>query len=242
MESAEGQGFGRFGGFLLAVSLILPYFALSIAGFTGMNFSLWRLDRAAFVMVSIYAVIALAQVRFSNRETRAMIYMIVGGLFTAALVYRLWISPPGSAPIGDLGENGKLSINGKEAAGSISTKDFLEALGVKLKVSYGAYLAMVGSVFFTVGAFLDWRASGSQPAGNSYDAQLQHIQQVAAPQQQAYVPPAQPTDVYTPPPSDPFAAPAGQVPTDPFAVPATAPPQLPQPSAPNAAPQRPPGC
>lgn len=271
MQSPEAQGFGRFGGFLLAVSLVLPFFAISFAGFSGMSFRLWSTDKGAFVMIAAYALIALAQVRISNRETTALIYMIVGGIFSAALVYRLWISPPGSAPIGDLGGGGgSMTINGKSTpVGSISTRDILEALGVSLKVSYGGWMAMLGSAFFTVGAFLEWRisAAGAVPAGAGY-------QQFAAPavagqQGVAQQPFGQPAPYAAPPayvpPADPFGAPAASaaspvsppaaVPPDPFAPPADpfAPPAPPTPgpaAAPPAAPagaaqpqaQRPPGC
>jgi hypothetical protein len=231
MKSAEAQGFGRFGGALLAVSLMLPYFAISFAGFAGVSFRLWTVDKGAFVLVAAFALMALAQVPISTRETTALIYLIVGAMFTAAIVYKVWISPPGSAPIGDLGGlggEGSLSINGKGASiSSLSTRDILGAMGIEMKASYGAFVAMVGSAFFTVGAFLDWRGGGTVAAPPQQFAQPP---QYAAPQ--AYA--GQPTA------PQPQAQPqARSFPEDPFAPGNT--PAAPQPPA-QAAPQPPPAA
>lgn len=272
MKAPEAQGFARFGGLLLAVSLVLPFYAFSFGGFSAMSFRLWSLDKGAFVVIAAIALLALMQARISDRSTTALIYLIVGGLFTAALIYRIWISPPGSAPIGDFGGlgGGEVTINGKKsAAGSVSANDILEALGIKLKPTYGAYAAMLGSVFFTVAAFLEWRSAGNAPGPTV--AVAQPPVQGRAAFEQAYVPaaPAVPAPPVAPPPppaefpTDPFApqAPPGAaapqpppvIPADPFAPkvdaggapqrPPQAPPPAPQapPAAPPAPPQRPPG-
>ncbi len=248
MQSPEASGFARFGGFLLLVSLVLPYFALSFVGLGGFSFRLNTVDKGALVLVAAYGLLALAQVRFSTRETMAMIYLIVGVLFTGALIYKIWISPPGSAPIGDIpGNAGDLTVNGQKLdLGNVSTQDVLKAFGATLKPTYGAYVAMLGSAFFTVGAFLEWRKSGTASSG-AYGEQLQNLQQLAQPQggplQQPAAAPSYQQQSYSP-----QQAPASAVP-DPFAPPAvvSAHPQAavaqPAPTdAPQAIPQRPPGC
>jgi hypothetical protein len=247
MHSPEAQGFARFGGVLLAVSLILPYFAFSFAGFSGVSFRLWSVDKGAFVLVAAFAIMALAQIRFSTRSTTALIYLIVGGLFTAAIIYKIWISPPGSAPLADTGlGGGTMSIDGKAVdMGSISTRDVLEAMGLKMKPSYGAWVAMLGSAFFTVGAFLEFRSSGNQPAqAEAYNPMQQAQYQPPQYQPQSYEQPTYPApDVAAP-------APAQNFPQDPFAPKVEQPAQQPQappavPGAPPAtgapAPPRPPG-
>lgn len=247
MQSPEASGFARFGGFLLLVSLVLPYFALSFVGLGGFNFRLNTVDKGALVLVAAYGLLALAQVRFSTRETMAMIYLIVGVLFTGALIYKLWISPPGSAPIGDIPVSaGKITINGQDTdLGNVSTQDVLKTFGATLKPTYGAYVAMVGSAFFTVGAFIEWRKSGAQSAG-AHGAQLQQQQQLAQPQVQPQQRPAaapgyqQPAYSQQPSPAarpDPFAPPVAVAANPQAAV------AQPVPSeAPQAIPQRPPGC
>lgn len=228
METPEAQGFARFGGLLLVISLILPWFALSFAGFAGVDFRLWTLDKSAFVLVAIYAVLALAQVSFGTRDTTAVAYLVVGVLVTLGLIYRIWISPPGSAPLGDIG-GGSVTIDGKEATlGSISAGDVLEALGISLKSTFGAWVAMLGSLFFTLGAFLDFRAGSRRTAP------------AAAPQSSA---PVQPEWIQQQPQraeptwSEQQAA-LRDAGSSPSATPGTAAPGAPDPAAP---PPRPPG-
>lgn len=242
MESSESRTFAQFGGLLLLVSLVLPYFAISFAGLGSHGFRLWTLDKGAFVLIAAYGLLAIAQLKMSSRESMALIYLICGGLFTAALVYRIWISPPGSTPLGDLGSavpsggSGSLTVNGKSAEG-LTANDFLEAMGIELKASYGAFVAMLGSVFFTVGAFLEFRAVGvAKAAGPAHN--MEQAQPVAAgqryqpPTPQAYAPVQAASNV----PPDPFARPAQPaapvVPPDPFAPPAQAPAAPPQPYVP----------
>lgn len=229
MESSESRTFAQFGGALLLISLVLPYYAISFAGFSTFNFRLWTVDKGAFVMVAAYGLLALAQIRLSSRDAMALIYLIIGGLFTAALIYRLWISPPGSGPIDMGGLGGSGSINGKSTTG-MSARDLLEAMGIELKPSYGSYVAMLGSGLFTLGAFLEFRASGRATA-------------VAAVQPPAGPPVASPGQRYQPPAApqafapDPFAQPvapvaAAHVPPDPFAPKPVQPQPQPQPQAP----------
>jgi hypothetical protein len=262
MQAPEAQGFSRFGGLLLMVSLFLPFYAFSFGGFSAMSFRLWSLDKGAFVVIAAVALMALMQARISDRSTTALIYLIVGGLFTAALIYRIWISPPGSAPIGDFGGlgGGEVTINGKKsAAGSFSANDILEALGIKLKPTYGAYAAMLGSAFFTVAAFLEWRSAGIAPSTPGHVLQPREVAQPVHGQQQAAAQQAQQQQAWAPPapaapapsvPADPFAPPTpppAAFPSDPFAPsaePATAPqppPAAPQPPPAGTPPQRPPG-
>jgi pyruvate/2-oxoglutarate dehydrogenase complex dihydrolipoamide acyltransferase (E2) component len=228
MKSQEASTFARFGGALLAVSLVLPYFAISFVGLASHGFRLWEVDKGAFVLVAAYSLFALAQVTMGSRDSMALIYLVVGGLFTAALVYRIFISPPGSGSFGaafsGAGGSGSFKVNGKSMAG-VSSKDFLKALGIELKPSYGSYVALLGSVFFSVGAFLEFRASG-----RARDVAAATPAQPAAPQPvspaQRYQPPSAPAHALA---ADPFATPAQQqaavarqpaapaVPPDPFA-------------------------
>lgn len=234
MQSSESRTFAQFGGFLLLVSLALPYFALSFAGLGSHGFRLWSMDKGAFVLVAAYGLLALAQVKFSSRETAALIYLIVGALFTAALIYKFWISPPGSAPIGDLGgAAGSATVNGKSIA-RVSAGELLKAMGIELKPSYGAYVAMLGSAFFTAGAFIEFRRPGAAaaPVGAPQGAVA------GAPTAAATQQPVSPAQRYQAPiagqaanaatvaavPPDPFAAPQQRpqppvIPPDPFAAP-----------------------
>lgn len=230
MQSAESRAFAQFGGFLLLVSLALPYFTFQMATLLSMNQRLWTIDKGAFVLIAAYGLLALTQVRFSpSRETVALIYMIVAGLVTAAIIYRVWISPP----------LGGLDIK----YGGVSLSDVLKQAGFEWKVGYGAYVAMLGSAFFLVGSFLEWR---SAPSGEAAPPQVYNPQQQFQGQQQygqqqygqqTYAQPeAQQTYAQPAAPPDPFAPPAA--PTQPTAAP---PPQPPEPPAPPQAPQRPPG-
>lgn len=249
MQTSEARTFAQFGGLLLIVSLVLPYFAISFAGLGGQGFRLWTVDKGAFVLVAAYGLLALSQLSLSSRESMAVIYLICGGLFTAALVYKIWISPPGSAPIAlptlTGGSSGSATVNGKSINGA-SAKDLLSAMGIEMKASYGAFVAMLGSAFFTVGAFLEFRSAGdsaSAPAAAPTIAQMQQQAAAQAPAPAHYQAPA--AHVGAP---DPFAKPAAPaapaapvVPPDPFARPAAAP--VAAPPAPPAQQQayRPPG-
>lgn len=250
MYSSQAQGLARFGGALLAFSLVLPFFALSILDFNAVTFRLWTLDKGAFAVIAAFAVFALAQVKLADRDTTALIYMVVGALFTAALVYKLWISPPGSAPIGDLaGADQSVTVNGKSTAvSSISTRELLDAIGIHQKATYGAYIATIGAAFVAIAAFLEWRSSSAEPAQIAYDPHAQfaggpeYAQQAYAPQvpppaaaQAQAVVPAQPA--FAP---DPFAPPAAAAaPAAPAPVPRAA--EVTPATTPAVPPTRPPG-
>ena len=196
MESSEARTFAQFGGALILVSLALPWFALSLAGLGSYGFRVWSFDKGAFVLVAAYGLLALSQIKLSSRDSMALIYLIIGGLMTAAFVYKIWISPPGSAPL-------------SEVAGTAgeSVKDLLKSVGIEMKASYGAYVAMVGSVLFTAGAFLEFRAAGiagGQPvAAPAYTRRPIQQQQPVAPGQRYQAPTPQAQQV----PPDPFAPP-----------------------------------
>lgn len=216
MESPESRTFAQFGGALILVSLALPWFAISLAGLGSYGFRVWSFDKGAFVLIAAYGLFALAQVRMSSRDSMALIYLIVGGLMTAAFIYKIWISPPGSAPLGDVG--GSMS--------GVSAKEIFKQIGIDFKPSYGAYVGFVGSLLFTFGAFTEFRAAGAavapapaaampqQYAGQQPVPQAPAAQRYQAPGPQTYAP-------------DPFAVPAAQaavpqaaaphIPPDPFA-------------------------
>lgn len=226
MESSEARTFARFGGVLLLVSLLLPTFAIPIAGIDSIDFHLWRLDKTAFLIIGGFALFVLAQIPFSSRDSVALIYLITGAIFTAALIYKIWIAPPGDAPIGELlnklgglGDSGSFSVNGKPVD-SITVNEVLKAFGLKLKPSYGAYMAFVGSCFVTAGAYIEFRKAGQASEVAQATPQPQQV-----PAGQRYQPPT--PQAYA---ADPFAAAAQQpvaqqpaaapvVPPDPFARP-----------------------
>ena len=63
MQTSEARTFAQFGGLLLIVSLVLPYFAISFAGLGGQGFRLWTVDKGAFVLVAAYGLPALRNSR-----------------------------------------------------------------------------------------------------------------------------------------------------------------------------------
>jgi hypothetical protein len=214
MESPEARTFAQFGGVLILVSLVLPWFALSFAGIGAHNFRVWSLDKGAFVLIAAYGLFALSQIKMSSRDSMALIYLIIGALMTAAFIYKIWVSPPGSSKIGGVG-----------GLGGIDASDLFKSLGIDMKPSYGAYVGIVGSLFFTAGSFLEFRAAGmaksAPPVPQAFQPQQQ--QQQAAPGGQRYQAPA--PQAHAP---DPFAVPQQQaavaataaprqVPPDPFA-------------------------
>ena len=223
MESPESRTFAQFGGALILVSLALPWFAISLAGLGSQGFRVWTFDKGAFVLIAAYGLLAVAQIKMSSRDSMALIYLIIGGLMTSAFIYKIWISPPGSAPIGDLG--------GASGTSGMSAKDVLEAIGIEMKASYGAYVAFVGSLLFSFGAFTEYRAAGAkkEPApavATTYAAQPQQPQQPQQPvapgqRYQAPAPQAFSPDPFAPPAPQAAAvqAAAPQIPPDPFAPP-----------------------
>lgn len=216
MESPESRTFAQFGGALILVSLALPWFALSLAGLGSYGFRVWSFDKGAFVLIAAYGLLAVSQIKLSSRDSMALIYLIIGGLMTAAFVYKIWISPPGSAPMS--GVSGSLGD---------SMKDVLKSVGIEMKASYGSYVAMVGSVLFTAGAFIEFRAAGVAKGRAApppaYTGRPVQQQPSVAPGQRYQAPTPQ---TFAP---DPFAVPAPQaaaaqaaprqIPPDPFAPP-----------------------
>lgn len=216
VESPESRTFAQFGGALILVSLALPWFALSLSGLGSQGFRVWSFDKGAFVLIAAYGLLAISQIQLSSRDSMALIYLIIGGLMTAAFAYKIWISPPGSAPLGG-------------GAGSLgeSMKDMLKSVGIEMKASYGAYVAMVGSVLFTAGALREFRdagmAKGQTAPQPAYTGRPVQRQQPVAPGQRYQAPGPQ---TFAP---DPFAVPAPQaaapqvpphqIPPDPFAPP-----------------------
>jgi hypothetical protein len=197
MESAQSRTLAQVGGFLLLVSLVLPWFSISFGGLASQGFSIWKLEKSAGVLIAAYGLFAVSQVRLSSRDTMALIYMVLGGLMTAGLVYKLWIAPPGSSAI---------SIGGQ----SIDVGEVLKQMGLGLKPTYGAFVAFAGSLMFTIGAFLEFRSgSADEPVQAQRWQAPAPVPGQPAPGQpltgQRYVPPTQPAHpVHAP---DPFAVP-----------------------------------
>lgn len=213
MHSPQARTFAQFGGLLLLVSLVLPYYALSLFGLGNHGFRLWSVDRGAFVLIAAFGLLAVAQVSFAARETIALIYMVLGGIFIAALIWRFWISPPGDLTFGGLKlPTGHLTGSGGQTT-DLSLSGMLRSIGIEIKPSYGAWVGLAGSICFTIGAFLEFRTAGTTPA---------------APVETAGAIPGTPAATPQPTPGavapDPFAAGAGtpqrpEVPPDPFAPP-----------------------
>ncbi|MBJ7355170.1 MAG: hypothetical protein JHC98_10110 [Thermoleophilaceae bacterium] len=198
------------------MSLALPWFALSLAGLGSHGFRVWSFDKGAFVLIAAYGLLALSQISMASRDSMAVIYLIIGGLMTAAFIYKIWISPPGSAPLGDI-----------EGLSGVSAKEILAQMGIEFKASYGAYVAFVGSLLFTFGAFTEFRASGAAKAPATAPAagpqqyaapaaqQVPAAQRYQAPAPQTYAP--DPFAVPAPQQAVPQAAAAPHIPPDPFA-------------------------
>jgi hypothetical protein len=105
-----------------------------------------------------------------------------------------------------------------------SAKDLLKEIGIEFKPSYGAYVAFVGSLLFTFGAFIEFRASGAakqsavaappQQYAGQPAPQVPAGQRYQAPGPQAYAP-----DPFAVAPQQQVAqqAAARQIPPDPFA-------------------------
>jgi hypothetical protein len=152
----------------------------------------------------------------SSRDSMALIYLIIGALMTAAFIYKIWVSPPGSSKIGGVG-----------GLGGIDASDLFKSLGIDMKPSYGAYVGIVGSLFFTAGSFLEFRAAGMAKSAPPVPQAFQPQQQQAAPGAQRYqapAPQAHAPDPFAVPPQQQAAAGAAvsaprQVAPDPFAPP-----------------------
>jgi hypothetical protein len=217
MESPESRTFAQFGGALVLISLVLPWFGISVAGFDAIHFGVWKFDTAPGIVLAAYGLFAIAQIRLSSRDAMALIYLLISGLMTAALIYKIWISPPGSAPIGDIG--------GVDVG--ISGKDLLKGLGIDLKPTYGAYVAMIGSLLFVAGSFIEFRNAGmardavaapnAAPTGMSQAPTISQGQRYQAPAPQTYT--ADPFAVPQQAAGGAAAAPQQQIAPDPFAVP-----------------------
>lgn len=249
MQSPQASGIARVGGLLLLVSLVLPYFALTFAGFAGKNFHLHELDRTAVYLIIAVALVALAQPRVTNRQSLALIYLIASGLFFAALSYRLWISPPESKSLGDLlGGLGELSVDGQQIEfGDVTIGDMLGAVGAAFKPTSGAWVGTFGGLMFLAGSILEFRDAGASPrpaATTTTRAPIAGTPMAGAPQ--PYQPPAgtqqpvAPAAAVPPPAPDPFAPP-GSVPQPVQPTPPAQPAQTAPPPVDPGAPQRPPG-
>lgn len=176
----------RVGGAALAVSVLLPWFALSVEQLASMGFTLRELERNAAILLVIVGVLCMVQPKLGSDDSSAMAYLAIGGLMTAAIVYKVFVSPPGSEYM-----NG-LSVEG------VSLKEMLSAIGIEFKPAYGAFVGVAGAAAIAFGGLIQVRAGGVKPVGMSVEEQAAYaalrpqtpVQPVQlAPGQQRYVAP-----------------------------------------------------
>lgn len=199
MRSSTGQAIARLGGAALAASVLLPWFKLDVQQIFSESFSLLELDRNASILLVAVGVFCVAQPRLGQPDQTALVFMAVGGLAAAAIVYKVFVAPPGSSELRQLGIDGA------------TLKELLKQMGITFNAAIGAFAGIAGAAAVFVGAFASYRAGGAakaeqvggmtpetlaaltQPRPTMAPVQLQPGQQrYVAPQAQAmYVPPPQ---------------------------------------------------
>lgn len=244
MQNSTGKTLTQIGGFLMIVSLALPWFMIDIAGLAHINFKIWDLNQNGGIAVAVVGAFCVVQIRAASEETMAVIYLIVGVGAAALISYKVYGSPPGSA-----------AMDGLKGPGGVSIEEILKAMGIAIKPTFGAWLAIGGAGLAAVGSFMAVREGGASkthatgmnwesvsapgaaahratpPAAPRYSDQVNQDQQ-AAPQAgyggDPFAVPRQPGEANRNNAPDPFARPAQAAATggDPFAPPG----------------QRPPGC
>ncbi|MGB0871573.1 MAG: hypothetical protein ACPGWS_05785 [Solirubrobacterales bacterium] len=185
MQASPGKTIARLGGAALAISVLLPWFKLEIQQFGSMGFSLREMDRNAAIGLALIGVFCAVQPRISAADASAMIYTIVGLLVTGAIIYKVFVSPPGS------GTMSELSLDG------VSIKDLLNSIGIDFNPTYGAFLGIAGGAAITIGSFIDLRTGGVKTPAVSLEMLVAESAfqkapvrpKVLAPGQQRYVAP-----------------------------------------------------
>lgn len=199
MQSSNGQTIARIGGAALAASVLLPWFVLEVEQLASMGFSLRELERNAAIILVLVGFLCMAQPKLGSADASATAYLAIGGLMTAAIIYKVFVSPPGSQYMNDLQMEG------------VSLKELLNSIGIQFKASYGAYLGLAGAAAIAVGALMQVRAGGAKDLGLSVEEQAafdalrpktsaKPVQ--LAPGQQRYVAPQPQQYSMQPPPSD----------------------------------------
>ncbi len=185
MQVSPGKTIARLGGVALAVSVLLPWFKMEIQQFASMGFSLREIDRNAAIGLALVGAFCAVQPRITAADSSAMIYTIIGVLVTGAIIYKVFVSPPGS------GTMTELSLDG------VSIKDLLNSIGIEFNPTYGAFLGIAGAVAITIGSFVDLRAGGAKAPAVSLEMLVAESAfekapvrpKVLAPGQQRYVAP-----------------------------------------------------
>lgn len=189
----------RIGGAALAISVLLPWFALEVAQLSlSEGFSLRKFEQNAAIILVVVGVLCMVQPRLGSADATATAYLAIGGLMAAAIIYKVFVSPPGSEYM-DLA-----------SADGVSVKQVLSSMGIEFKPSHGAYVGIAGAAAIAFGGFVQLRAGGSpKDLGLSVEEQAAFaglrphtpIQPVElSPGQQRYVAPAPPQFAMQPPP------------------------------------------
>lgn len=142
----------RVGGAALAGSVLLPWFALSVEQLASMGFSLWDLERNAAILLVVVGLLCALQPKLGSDDSSAMAYLALGGLMTAAIVYKVFVSPPGSEYMNGLAVEG------------VSLKEMLSAIGIEFKPAIGAYVGVAGAAAIALGGLIQVRAGGTKAA------------------------------------------------------------------------------
>lgn len=205
MQSSNSQLIARVGGAVLAVSVILPWFVLDIQQLNvGEGFSMWKFERNAAIICVVVGLLCMIQPQLGSPELSAMAYLAIGGVVAGAIIYKVFVSPPGSEYME------ALSVEG------VSLEQLLESIGIEFKPAYGSYLGLAGALAIAFAALIQVRAPSGKNLGLSVEEQAAFDRLrpktsakpvELAPGQQRYVAPAPPQFAMQPPPQQQYGAP-----------------------------------
>lgn len=208
MRASNGQIIARLGGAALTASVLLPWFKLDVQQIFSESFSLLDLDRNAAILLVAVGAFCVVQPKLGQPDQAAVAFMAVGGLATAAIVYKVFVAPPGSSELSELGIDGA------------TLKELLKQLGITFNATIGAFVGIAGAAAVFAGAFTEYRAGGAartEDIGGMSPETLAALTKSPAqsapvelqPGQQRYVAP-QPQVAYAAPPPQPDYAPPPQ--------------------------------
>lgn len=198
MRSSTGQTVARLGGAALTASVLLPWFKLDVQQIFSESFSLLDIDRNAAILLALIGVFCVAQPRLGQPDQAAIAFMAVGGLATAAIAYKVFVAPPGTTQLSELGID------------MATLKELLKQLGITFETAIGVYVGMAGGAAVFAGAFVEYRAGGAAVAADIGGMSQETLAALTNPRpqiapvqlqpgQQRYVAP-QAAAVYAPPP------------------------------------------
>lgn len=113
-----------------------------------MGFTLLDLQRNAAIVLAIVGALCVVQPQLGSADSSATVYLAIGSLATAAIVYKVFVSPPGSEYMEGL------SVEG------VSLKEMLSAIGIEFKPGYGAFVGVAGAAGIAFGGLMQVRAGG----------------------------------------------------------------------------------